>query len=130
VITDELFGLLVEDHDAISEVLLDPDANDRRCRGLPPVSSGAILLLATPARLTAYLESRGWVRDPHTAHTWTRLPECSDEPDTCIVHAAPVAFAEIMAWDVESVAVGEGVSVLRVLAGLVKVFEREGGTRW
>ena len=44
-----------------------------------------------------------------------------DEPDgaICSMHAIPVADAETMAWDAESIAHGEDCSVLRVMVGLL-----------
>jgi hypothetical protein len=44
-----------------------------------------------------------------------------DGPDgaICFTHATPMADAEAMAWDVETIAYGEDSSVLRVLVGLL-----------
>jgi hypothetical protein len=46
-----------------------------------------------------------------------------DGPDgaICFTHAIPVADAEVMAWDVESNALGEDCSVLRVMVGLLVI---------
>ena len=56
--------LLVEEHDAIKAILVDPDARRRR-RDPPLMNAGTHkeLRLVTPTRLVAYLERRGWTID-------------------------------------------------------------------
>jgi len=112
-------ALLVEEHDAIEAILWDPAARARR-RNPPVVNAGAHqeLQLVTPARLAAYLERCGWTIDEGGTDEVHRSWE-KPGGGICYTHAIPVADAEVMAWDVESVALGEDCSVLSVLVGLL-----------
>ena len=112
-------ALLVEEHDAIEAVLWDPAARARR-RNPPVIAAGAHqeLQLATPGRVTAYLEQRGWTIDEGGTDEVHRSWE-KPGGGICYTHAIPVADAEVMAWDVESIALGENGSVLSVLVGLL-----------
>ena len=111
--------LLVEEHDVVSIILDDPAARGRR-RDPPVLGVGGHknLDLVTPARLTTYLERRGWTIDKHGSdaihRTWFK-----PGGGICYTHAIPVADAEVMAWDVETIAHGEDSSVLRVMVGLL-----------
>jgi hypothetical protein len=121
---DRLFSkkeleLLVVEHDAIMKILREPLARHRRSD--PPViddAAGPPFQLVTPARLAAYLERRGWTIDEGGTD---EIHQSWEKPGggVCSTHAIPVADAEVMAWDVEAVALGEDCSVLAVLVGLL-----------
>jgi hypothetical protein len=120
IFSDQELDLLVEEHDAITRILEDPEARSRHCTH-PRVDSGAkVLRLVTPARLAAYLERYGWgFEGPATDETQQGWKKAGGK--YCTTRMCAVADAEGMAWDVESVALGEDCSVLRVLVGLLAV---------
>jgi hypothetical protein len=110
--------LLVTEHDAIMRLLTDPAARGRR-RDPPVVDDGVPPLdLVTPAKLAAYLARRGWTIDEGGTDEVHRRWE-KEGGGICVTHAIPAADAEVMAWDVESVALGEDCSTLRILVGLL-----------
>jgi hypothetical protein len=113
------FELLVEEHDALMDILHDAAARGRR-RDPPVINASAHkeLQLVMPARLATYLERGGWRIDEGGTDDIHRTWEKAGG-GVCVTHAIPVADAEVMAWDVESVALGEGCSVLRVVVGLL-----------
>jgi hypothetical protein len=111
--------LLVEEHDALMDILHDAAARGRR-RDPPVINASAHkeFQLVTPARLATYLERGGWTIDEGGTddihRTWEKA-----SGEICYTHAIPVADAEVMAWDVASTALGEDCSVLRVVVGLL-----------
>jgi hypothetical protein len=114
---------LVAEHDVIMKILLDPAARGRR-RDPPVVDDGApALQLVTPARLAAYVERHGWCSDEGGTD---EVHQSWEKPGggVCGTHAVPVADAEVMAWDVESIALGEECSVLRILVELLMPLPR------
>lgn len=106
--------LLVAEHDTIT--LLVGGARS----GSDPATAASVsadaLRLVTPNRLDNYLRAHGWALDDASSdnvrRTWRKT-------DGGVCHIHTNCDAEFMAKDIESVALGENCSVLRVLVRLL-----------
>ncbi|UQA61415.1 hypothetical protein [Polyangium aurulentum] len=105
--------VLVAEHDTVT--LLVTRAQRRIDLGVHIVVPEQ-LQLVTSVRLSAYLQAHGWTIDEAGSDDKHRTWRKSDGR-VCYTHAE--GDAEVMAGDVESVALSEGCSMLRVLVGLL-----------